>query len=92
MAEFHDFMKRAGFNLKEVSLAGKAIGLNAGVAQRLSRGLRELEETERLAMSAYLAGLEPWTPEYAERLQKMVDKRRQLAESVIQVKQIVSEI
>lgn len=64
--DFREWMRVAGFNGREVTKAGEAIGMPQSIAKNTSRGARELSETERLAMSAALAGLPPWTPEKTE--------------------------
>lgn len=57
---FRDFSVKMGFNAKQIAEAGNAIGLSAPVSYAISQGRREVSETERLAMSAVLAGLAPY--------------------------------
>jgi len=69
---FREWMHRMGFNGKQVTKAGNAIGMT-GVRsiQATGTGEREVTETERLAMSAVAAGLEPWSPDYHDKLVKV---------------------
>lgn len=66
---FKLWMEYMGFNQKEVAKAGQLIGHQNRVStsKRLS-GAIETTETERLAMSARVAGLKPWTPSYHSHL------------------------
>jgi hypothetical protein len=81
MNEFRQWMVDAGFNGKQVTQAGAAIGISSVMANRLSQGIRELETLDRMAMAAHLAGLKPWTPADSEGLKA----RRNLVETVRQM-------
>ncbi|QPC87102.1 hypothetical protein GA830_10385 [Mesorhizobium sp. NBSH29] len=63
MNNFQEWMEKMGFNRKQVSEAGALIGFRKDLASLVSRGARELSETERLALAAVRAGLPAWTPE-----------------------------
>ncbi len=63
--DFKAWMKAMGFNAKQVSNAGEAIGMSPSLAGHTSRGLRELTITERLAMTAYSTNLPPWSRDKA---------------------------
>lgn len=67
--EFRVWMKAMGFNSKQVSAAGETIGMSPSLAGHSSRGVRELTQTERLAMAAATAGIPPWTPEAAAEIE-----------------------
>lgn len=62
---FRQWLRRMGFNGHQVMTGAARIGINTPrIASAISTGKRELTLTERLAMSAVRAGLEPWSPEY----------------------------
>ncbi|MAZ85832.1 MAG: hypothetical protein CML31_05415 [Rhizobiales bacterium] len=63
---FVEWMGHMGFHGKQVSEAGRSIGLKPRVTVQVKAGERELTPTERLAMSAVAAGLPEWSPENAE--------------------------
>ena len=63
--DFRKWATACGFNGKEVSKAGEAIGIGQTSARERNRGEKDLSYTERLAMAAYAAGLPAWTPETA---------------------------
>lgn len=63
MTDFSRWCAVMGFNGKQIGAAGKAIGIEPPVASHTNTGKRDLTYTERLAMSAVRAGLEPWTPD-----------------------------
>lgn len=67
--DFKAWMKAMGFNAKQVSNAGEAIGMSPSLAGHTSRGLRELTMTERLAMAAYATNISPWTRDNASFLE-----------------------
>lgn len=63
--DFREWISRMGFKGAKVSQAAQALGFQSHITpSALSTGKRELTLTERLAMSAIRAGLQPWTPEY----------------------------
>lgn len=64
MSRFKAWMERMGFNGKQVSAAGEAIGVKSynTVKVRLI-DKDDLSKTELLAMAALRAGLEPWSEE-----------------------------
>lgn len=61
---FREWATRLGFGKKQVSVAGSLIGLAPRTSSLTANDHRELTQTERLAMSAIRAGLQPWTPGY----------------------------
>lgn len=61
---FREWAARLGFGKKQVSVAGSLIGLAPRTSSLTANDHRELTQTERLAMSAIRAGLQPWTPGY----------------------------
>lgn len=66
---FRAWATRMGFHNKQVLMAGQKIGIkNTTTASLTYRGKRELTLTERLAMSAVRAGLQPWDPAYDDEL------------------------
>lgn len=67
--DFRAWMKSLGFNAKQVSAAGELVGMSPSLAGHSSRGLRELTQTERLAMAAATAGLPAWSPETAAEIE-----------------------
>lgn len=69
--DFKKWMEDCGFNGKQVTAAGEAIGVGQSMATRLSRGLTELTNLERMAMSASILGLEPWHPGMTEGIRSM---------------------
>lgn len=65
--DFRIWMARMGF--KRMGDAGREIGIRSDpTISAVSTGRRELSVTERLAMSAVRAGLQPWTPDYDDAL------------------------
>lgn len=62
-SDFKKWAASQGFNGKEVSKAGDAIGIGQTSARERHRGEKELSLTERLAMSAVAAGLPAWAPD-----------------------------
>ncbi len=59
---FRVWVIRMGFNQKQITAAANTIGIQNSVTASLTfNGKRELTLTERLAMSARRAGLQPWT-------------------------------
>lgn len=63
--DFREWASRLGFGKKQVSVAASLIGIgHKDTASKVATGKRELTQTERLAMSAIRAGLQPWTPGY----------------------------
>lgn len=84
MSEFREWMRVAGFNAKQVTKAGEAIGVAGWYASDLSRGERPLSVHDRMAMSAHLAGLKPWTAEESDEL----IAQKQLVETARQFKAI----
>lgn len=59
------WVSRMGLRGAKFSQATQMIGMaGPSVASRVNSGKRSLTVTERLAMSALRAGLQPWTPEY----------------------------
>lgn len=63
--DFRTWMKSEGYNSKQVTQAGETIGMSPSLAGHTSRGLRELTDTERLAMAAVTANLPRWSPDNA---------------------------
>lgn len=62
---FRVWVIRMGFNQKQITAAANTIGIQSSATASLTfNGKRELTLTERLAMSARRAGLQPWTPDY----------------------------
>lgn len=59
---FAQWIAAMGFNLKQVSQAGRLIGMPTSQAVRRNTGAVENDMTELLAMSAVRAGLPPWSP------------------------------
>lgn len=76
MTLFRQFVKASGFNLKQIALAAEKLGMKAHTAFHYSRGIREPDEVARLAMSAYRAGLAPWTPEIDAQLDRIARRVR----------------
>lgn len=67
---FRVWVARMGFNGRQTTVAAEKIGITSrATASQTFTGKRELTLSERLAMSAVRAGLEPWTPEYDDELQ-----------------------
>ena len=66
--DFREWMERMGFNGHQVAIAGSLVGLGATTLSKTRSGQRDLTHAERLAMSAVRAGLQPWTPEYDDKL------------------------
>lgn len=61
---FQRWMGALGFNGQEKSKAAALIGVTRpNTISEIVSGKRELTETQRLAMAAIRAGLEPWSPE-----------------------------
>lgn len=77
-SDFKQWMDSLGFNGKEVTKAGEAIGIGSTGSKERYRGERELSFTERLAMAALSAGLPPWHPSTAQEIQSC----RQILDSV----------
>lgn len=67
--DFRAWMKSMGFNAKQVTAAGEIVGMSPSLAGHSSRGLRDLTQTERLAMAAATAGLPAWSPESASEIE-----------------------
>jgi hypothetical protein len=61
-SDFKKWATSMGFNGKEVSKAGEAIGIGMTSARERYRGEKEISLTERLAMAAVAAGLPAWSP------------------------------
>lgn len=65
---------------RKFAKAAELIGIDDDSANstvtRINAGKRELTRTERLAMTAVRAGLEPWTPEYDDVLMKELEACR----------------
>ncbi|WP_299940033.1 hypothetical protein [uncultured Nitratireductor sp.] len=67
--DFRVWAELMGFNGQSISKAARLIGIETPtLASKLNTGGRELTQTERLAMAAVRAGLEPWSPEADERI------------------------
>jgi hypothetical protein len=67
MNDFRIWMARMGFRGK--GEAGRRIGIMSDpTTSAIVNGKRELTPSERLAMSAVRAGLQPWTPDYDDEL------------------------
>jgi hypothetical protein len=62
-SDFKKWMDAVGFNGKEVTKAGAAMGIGMTSARERYRSEKEPSLTERLAMAAIAAGLPPWSPE-----------------------------
>lgn len=61
---FRQWTATMGYHAKQISKAARSIGIVSRTkASELWGGKKEPTLTERLAMSARRAGLEPWTPE-----------------------------
>lgn len=77
MKKLNDFlawMGRVGY--RRQGAAGRAIGLMSDpTITAVVHGRRELTLTERLAMSAVRAGLQPWTPDYDAELMAAQQER-----------------
>lgn len=58
---FREWMKRMGYNLRQLSEAANSIGVNYDALRK--RPNEQVSETELLAMAARRAGLGPWSPE-----------------------------
>ena len=70
MNYFKEWLARMGFNQRQVTMGGNLIGMMGERSiSATSSGDREATMTERLAMSAVAAGLEPWSPEYHKKLE-----------------------
>lgn len=69
--DFAAWITAIGMNGKQVTAAGRLMGIGSRTALESFRGNRSLTETERLAMSAVRAGLPPWTPEDDEQFGKL---------------------
>ncbi|MEH7904033.1 hypothetical protein V7794_22820 [Rhizobium laguerreae] len=81
--DFRVWMKSMGYNAKQVSNAGELVGMSPSLAGHSSRGLRELTQTERLAMAAATAGIPPWTPENADEIETVRILRRILSDEIV---------
>jgi hypothetical protein len=83
MSLFKTWMDRMGFNGKEVSVAGEAIGVGYDTVRKRLINSDNASLTERLAMSALRAGLEPWSEDYDEgelaRVRKVLEAVREAA-------------
>lgn len=77
LPDFRLWASRMGFGQRQVSAAAELIGINnKWTASNTYTGKRELSTSERLAMSAVRAGLQPWTPEYDAELQAASSESR----------------
>jgi hypothetical protein len=61
--DFTIWRERMGFGVKQTGHAASLIGYRARSATAMATGKRRPDRTDRLAMSAVRAGLEPWTPQ-----------------------------
>lgn len=62
--DFAKWMKAMGYNGKQITKAGRDIGLHSQtIILESYHGKREITDVERLAMAAVRAGLPAWTPE-----------------------------
>ena len=68
---FKQFVRATGRNMKQIVEAGGEIGLTFNRSNLLSRGISDPTLTERLAMSALRAGLDPWSEDYDQELQRI---------------------
>lgn len=67
--DFRIWAELMGFHGQSISKAARLIGIETPtLASKLNTGGRELTLTERLAMAAIRAGLEPWSPEKDEQI------------------------
>lgn len=61
IAAFRDYMKAMGFNGKQVGVAAESIGLSKRAGIERTMGVTPVKLHDRLAMSAKVAGLPPWS-------------------------------
>ena len=81
---FREWLARMGFNQRQVTKGGNLIGMMGDRSiSATNSGTREATMTERLAMAAVAAGLEPWAPENHDKLVAI----RAVAEAIGQVPQ-----
>lgn len=79
--DFREWASRLGFGKKQISVAGSLLGLAPRTSSLTANDHRELTQTERLAMSAIRAGLQPWTPGYDSALLAASSGNRQATAS-----------
>lgn len=70
MPTFYRWARAMGFRLRQVALAGREIGLESSRSSELHTGKATPNKTQLLAMSAARVGLEPWSPDYDEKLKR----------------------
>lgn len=66
IAAFRDYMKAMGFNGKQVGVAAETIGLSKRAGIERTMGVTPIKVQDRLAMSAKVAGLPPWSDKMSE--------------------------
>ncbi|MGH0004512.1 hypothetical protein ACQU0X_30980 [Pseudovibrio ascidiaceicola] len=79
--DFEIWMQTMGYNGKQVSAAGEALGFASATAIRAKAGTKTLSTTDRLAMSAVRAGLPEWTPEKDEEIHALALLKKSLQAS-----------
>lgn len=75
---FRKWMAHMGYNGKQMSVAGEAMGIGVWRTKALSTGSTDADRRDRLAMAAVAAGIPEWTPENAD----MIDRIRRAADAV----------